>query len=57
MTRDQKTDQKAKPGPETVKPPEPAACADGETAKDCRENCMHCGYHCIYLKKDEEGTK
>jgi hypothetical protein len=22
-----------------------------EEKKDCRDNCMHCGAHCIYLKK------
>lgn|GEM_PF-2365759 len=22
-----------------------------EKKKDCRDNCMHCGYHCIFLKK------
>ena len=23
-----------------------------EEKKDCRDTCMHCGMHCIYLKKD-----
>ena len=27
---------------------EPAA----KDTKDCRDNCMHCGNHCIYLNKD-----
>lgn len=21
-------------------------------SKDCRDHCMHCGNHCIYLNKD-----
>ena len=23
-----------------------------EKEKECRDICMHCGMHCIYLKKD-----
>lgn len=22
--------------------------------KDCRDNCMHCGNHCIYLNQNRE---
>ena len=30
------------------------ACGKGQEdkKKDCRDNCMHCGAHCIYLKND-----
>ena len=24
-------------------------------SKDCRDHCMHCGMHCIYLNKDKQG--
>lgn len=27
---------------------------ENEKKKDCRDNCMHCGAHCIYLKKYRE---
>ena len=26
--------------------------SEGKSPKDCRDNCMHCGSHCIYLKND-----
>lgn len=25
---------------------------EAKEAKDCRDHCMHCGLHCIYLKKN-----
>jgi len=25
---------------------------EDKVTKDCRDHCMHCGSHCIYLKKD-----
>ena len=24
-----------------------------EHVKDCKDNCMHCGFHCKYLKDDD----
>jgi len=25
---------------------------EDKDSEDCRDHCMHCGYHCIYLNKD-----
>jgi len=25
---------------------------EDQDSKDCRDHCMHCGSHCIYLKRD-----
>ena len=26
--------------------------SDDKNSKDCRDHCMHCGNHCIYLNND-----
>ena len=26
--------------------------SEDKNSKDCRDHCMHCGNHCIYLKND-----
>jgi len=46
-------DGKANPEKNDAGKPEEACGTEKEVEKkDCRDNCMHCGSHCIYLKND-----
>lgn len=51
-----------KKDPKPLEEPEPgqaqSTAADRpeeKKTKDCRDHCMHCGYHCIYLNENREG--
>ena len=47
---EKKTGEK-NPGKKDAEKPE-EACGKEKGKKDCRDNCMHCGAHCIYLKNN-----